>query len=97
MAGGPPPRSGKVAARLAQWGQEARADERRTVVLRTEHSTIPEEAERALGELGAHVQSAGPGAIVVVVTPEILGTLGDLPWVRAVEEPRPLQPRYPTR
>ena len=87
------PRGDKLAAALARWRAEARADEHRTVVLRPQYSTAPAEAEDDLRRLGARVESAGPGAIVVAVTPAVLGAVLALSWVRAAEEPRSLQPR----
>jgi hypothetical protein len=94
---GTTPGHGKMTGTLARWAREAGAAERRTVVLRPEYSTAPEDAERDLRGLGAQIESAGAGAIVVAVTPAALAKVLDLPWVRAVEEPRTLQPRFPAR
>ncbi len=94
---GTTPGRDKMTGTLARWAREAGADERRTVVLRPAYSTAPEDAERELRGLGVQVESAGAGAIVVAVTPAALGAVLDLPWVRAVEEPRTLQPRFPAR
>jgi hypothetical protein len=94
---GTPPRREKMGGTLARWAREGQADERRTVVLRPESSVTLEDAERELRSLGAEVVSAGAGAIVVAVTPATLGAVLDLAWIRAVEEPRTLQTRFPAR
>ena len=91
------PRRDKTSAGLARWRTEAPADEHRTIVLRPEYSVAPADAEGDLRRLGARVESAGPGAIVVAVTPALLEAVLALPWVKAAEEPRTLHPRFPTR
>lgn len=85
-----------MAAPLRQWCEHAAADERRTAILRPTHSTDVTTAAREVEAHGAEVQSAGPGAITVVASPESLVALSNLEWVVAVEEPRRLFTRSPS-
>lgn len=62
----------------------------RTAVVRPDPGIEIDAAVRQLEECGARVQSAGRGAIVVAADAAGLERIGHLPWVRAVESPRPL-------
>lgn len=83
--------------RIAAWRRDAPAAEERTVILRPRASTETAEAVRQVQEAGARVESAGAGAMTVVVSPESLEAVAALPWVAAVEEPRTLQAKLPKR
>jgi hypothetical protein len=85
----------ELRGRLERWCREAGADERRTVIVRVEPSTPPEEAVREIEAAGVRVESAGAGVITVVADPAGLKAVAALPWVLAVEEPRTLQSRLP--
>ena len=64
------------------------------MIVRPRYSAETEASVADLGRLGARVQSAGPGAITVVVKPAVLSALAELPWVQAVEEPRVRTPLF---
>jgi hypothetical protein len=82
------PSSDRMAAPLRQWCERAAASERRTVILRATADVDVDSASREITERGGEVQSAGPGAITVVASPETVKVLATLEWVRAIEEPR---------
>ncbi len=81
----------KMAPRLQSWAQQE-GPGRRTVLVRVASSSDPEEARTAFEEAGARVESSGKGVQSVIVTPESLLRIAELPWVIAVEEPRELFP-----
>jgi len=84
-----------LSPRLEAWLDQAKADDRRTLIVRVGGSTSAERAKRDLLGAGAEVESAGPGAIVIVVSAGRLPSVASLPWVAAVEEPRTLQLKVP--
>jgi hypothetical protein len=77
--------------RLEAWCRDAKGGDERTVVVRLHATADLESAEADLRAAGARVESAGPGAIVAVVSADRLASVAALTWVRAVEEPRALQ------
>lgn len=93
----PTPHRGKLSPGLARWVEGAPAGERRSAVVRPRMGSVPDQAvERVVAEIeaaGATVESAGAGAVTVVVTPESLARLCRLAWVAAIDEPRILDPK----
>jgi len=80
-----------VAPALLRWRSDAVADDWKTVIVRIAFAEPPEDAAAQLAEIGARVESAGPGVVVSQVVPSVLERIAELPWVRAIEEPRELQ------
>lgn len=87
------PRRTVLSPGLERWLAEATPAERRTAVVRPRISTDVGEAAATMSATGAEVQSAGPAAIVCVLTPGALRQVVEQPWVLSVEEPSRLFPR----
>lgn len=77
-----------LAPSLQRWCSQGAAHEHKTAIIRPRFSVNLRDAVSALEENGAEVQSSGRGAITVVVSPESLAQVAQLPWVVAIEEPR---------
>jgi hypothetical protein len=77
-----------LAPSLQRWCSHGAAHEHKTAIIRPRFSVNLKDAVHSLEESGAEVQSSGRGAITVVVSPESLAQVAQLPWVVAIEEPR---------
>jgi hypothetical protein len=77
-----------LAPSLQRWCSDGAAHEHKTAIIRPRFSVNLRDAVHSLKENGAKVQSSGRGAITVVVSPESLAQVAQLPWVVAIEEPR---------
>jgi hypothetical protein len=90
------PRPDKLSPALRTWVEKAPEEERRTVVVRTRAaSALADPDGPAVAEIeatGSEIESAGAGGATVVVSPRSLADLARLDWVKAVDEPRRLDP-----
>ncbi len=82
-----------VTPSLLRWRDDAVADDWKTVIVRIAFAEPPEDAATDLAEIGARVETAGPGVVVSQVVPSVLERIAELPWVVAIEEPHELQLR----
>ncbi|MFN7959722.1 MAG: hypothetical protein U0002_00455 [Thermoanaerobaculia bacterium] len=64
-------------------------------MVRIGSSTEPDEAARALRELGGEIDSAGPEVVLARLPARALLQAAELPFVRSLEAPRRLQPLRP--
>lgn len=80
-----------MAPELERWRRDARAGDRRSVVVRFRGGTDPAHAVDRLTAIGVEVVSGGAGSVIGTVTPEVLRLTGQETWVLAVEGPRTLR------
>ena len=86
--------SGKLDPELQAWRLQAQPGERGSVLIRIAYSQDPGRAREALEDLGADVQSAGPGTIVAVVSVRSMGAIATLPFVVAIQSPHELRAAF---
>jgi hypothetical protein len=82
-----------VAPALRRWSESAPPGDERTAIVRVAFSASPEEVLAGLTDLGARVESEGAAVVVCRIVPSALQRIGELPWVRAIEEPRKFELR----
>lgn len=87
------PDTERLAPSLQRWCSHGSAGEQKTAIIRPRFSVNIKDAVHSLQENGAEVQSSGRGAITVLVSPESLAQVAQLPWVVAIEEPRQMYTR----
>ena len=86
-----PPRT-VLTPTLERWSLEAGRTDRRQAIVRVDDSSDITAAAARLEKVGAEIQSKGHGSITVVVTPSVVRSLAQEPWILAVTEPRRLFP-----